>query len=604
MAGKFYNRRNLDFTLFEVMKVEKLLRLPYYQDHDKDTLDMTIDAAHQVAHELLYPYFEELDRNEPKFTDGRIHSHPILKKFMETFGKGGWISGSFPYEVGGQQLPLSIWYATSFIFAAANPPANAQRGLTASAANLILSFGSKSLHNEYIQPMLEGKWQGTMALTEPQAGSSLSDITTSANKDDSGIYKIKGQKIFISSGDYDGIENIIHLMLARIEGAPAGVKGISLFVVPKFRMDGIGQLVDNDVASTGTFHKMGMKGWPLANLTMGDNQNCYGYLVGEENKGLSYMFQMMNTSRIGVGLTATGISSAAFCASLDYARNRPQGRKIDSKDLTSPQIPIIKHADVKRMLLFQKSIVEGSLSLLLQCTLYADHWKRFSDVGKMDDAEESFLLLDLLTPIAKSFPSEWGDKSVAAGIQIMGGSGYVTDYPLEQHYRNQKISSIYEGTTGIQAMDLLGRKIPMQKGKGFKLFLRELGSICRQATNISRLEKRSKSLERAVEKLQNITTHLAGVSEKEGNESYLSDATLYLRAFGIVTIAWQWLKQGIAAENAIDGGASGKDLDFYKGKLFTMDYFFEYEVPKIDGLLTRLKSTERLTVEMEDKFFD
>lgn len=427
--------------------------------------------------------------------------------------------------------------------------------------------------------MLEGKWQGTMALTEPQAGSSLSDITTSAETTEDGYYRINGQKIFISGGDLAGVENIVHLMLARIEGAPAGIKGMSLFVVPKKRDDGNGNLTDNDVATTGAYHKMGIKGCPVAHLTMGDRGDCRGYLLGEEHKGLSYMFQMMNSSRIGVGLTATAISSAAYCASLDYARNRPQGRKINNRDFSGSQIPIIEHADVKRMLLFQKAIVEGCISLTFQCTLYADQLRHFPEAGRETEAEEAHLLLELLTPVVKTFPSEMGDESVAAGVQVLGGSGYVTDYPLEQLYRDQKINSIYEGTTGIQAMDLLGRKLRMQKGKTFRLFLRELKSVSGQAAKSPRLRKRARSLRRCTNSLRNITLRLARVAKKEGVENFLSDATLYLRAFGIVAVAWQWLKQGIVAQEAIEQGASGNDLDFYQGKLFAWTISLNMKYP-------------------------
>jgi butyryl-CoA dehydrogenase len=310
-----------------------------------------------------------------------------------------------------------------------------------------------------------------MALTEPEAGSSLADITTMAEPTDHGYYKIKGQKIFISAGDHDGADNVIHLMLAKIKGAPAGVKGISLFVVPKKRIDEKGQLVSNDVVTSGVFHKLGYRGCPIAQLSMGDSDNCRGYLVGEPHQGLLLMFQMMNEARIGVGAGAAAIASAAYYSALDYTKTRLQGRKLSTKDPTLPQIPLIEHPDVKRMLLFQRSVIEGALSLLMQAAKYAD----LAIVLTGEEKEKNELLLDLLTPVAKSYPSEMGILSVSQGVQCLGGSGYCDDYPLEQYYRDARIHPIHEGTTGIQGLTLLGRNVTMKGGKAYKLYLEREG---------------------------------------------------------------------------------------------------------------------------------
>ncbi len=460
---RFYSKKDLLFQLFENQNCLELTQYPYFSDHSEETFKLVLDSAEQIAEKLLRPLLTEMDRNEPQLVDGKIRIHPGMKAIIEKFGKDGWINALFSYEEGGQQLPWTIHIAAGFIFQAANYSASVFPFLTTGAANLIRTFGSQDLIEKFTPNMYSGDWQGTMALTEPDAGSSLSDLSTTAfPTDQSGVYLIKGQKIYISAGDHDACENIIHLMLARINGAPAGTKGISLFVVPQKRLSG----ESNDVLSQGIYHKMGYKGAPIAHLMIGSNDACEGYLVGEANQGLRYMFQMMNEARLGVGMNAVAIASAAFQASLAYAKERPQGRKINEKDLSKPQVPIIEHADVKRMLIFQKSVVEGSLALLVFCAILSDKISQESDPEKKKEIEA---LLDLLTPIAKSFPSEFGVQSTSAAVQILGGAGYTTDFPVEQYYREARIHPIHEGTTGIHGLDLLGRKVLIHDGLGWKL---------------------------------------------------------------------------------------------------------------------------------------
>ena len=366
----FYSKRDIKFQLYEVLNAESLTQYPYFQDHDRDAFDMVLEAADQIAEKMLFPLLTEMDRHEPKLVDGKIRVHEGMKAIVKRFGEDGWINAGFSYEHGGQQIPATVLNMAAFILQSANYSASVYPFLTTGAANLILNFGSKALQETFTPKMFSGEWQGTMAMTEPDAGSSLSDLTTAATPtEQDAVYKLKGQKIFISCGDHDACDNVIHLMLARIVGAPTGVKGISLFVVPQKRHSSYDskssdELVLNDVISAGVYHKMGYKGAPIAHLMMGENDNCYGYLVGEAHKGLSYMFQMMNEARIGIGTNAAAIGTAAYYASLKYAKERPQGRKINDKDPTKPQTLIINHADVKRMLLFQKAIVEGSLSLI------------------------------------------------------------------------------------------------------------------------------------------------------------------------------------------------------------------------------------------------
>ena len=587
------------FLLYEVFDVASLTHYDYYKEYDGKMLDMVLKAAMELAEGLLWPYFQEMDKNPPELVDDRIKVHSSVRGFMEKCGEGGWIGANIPFEWGGQQLPQTMTQACTFIFAAANYSASVYPGLTSGAARLILNFGKEEMKKDYLPKMLSGKWQGTMALTEPEAGSSLSDITTIAEPTEYGYYKLRGQKIFISAGDHDAVENVIHLMLAKIKGAPAGVKGISLFVVPQKRIDEGGQLVPNDVVTSGIFHKLGYKGCPIAQLSIGDDDDCRGYLVGQANQGLVHMFQMMNEARIEVGVGATAIASAAYYATLDYSKKRLQGRKLSTKDPTLPQVPIIEHPDVKRMLLFQRSIVEGSLALLIQCGKYAD----LAMVLSGEEKEKNELLLDLLTPVAKSYPSEMALLSISAGLQCLGGSGYCDDYPLEQYYRDARIHPIHEGTTGIHGLDLLGRKVMMKGGKAYQFFLEEMEGTIRQAEEFDELHSNAQKLRQSLETLKKVTAHLMEVGRKETPELFLADATLYLEFFGIIGIGWQWLVQAIAIAKAVRNSPTGPEANFYYGKFFTFRYFFEYELPKIEGLSRRLMNSDGLTVEIKNDYF-
>jgi alkylation response protein AidB-like acyl-CoA dehydrogenase len=605
MATQFYSKRNIQFLLYEVFDAESLTKYSYFQDHARETFDMVLDSAEQISEKLLKPLLTEMDRKEPQLVDGKIKIHEGMFPILKKFGEDGWINAGFSYNEGGQQIPSTVLSSAAFIFQAANYSSSVFPFLTSGAANLIRSFGSQELKETFTPKMYTGEWQGTMALTEPDAGSSLSDISTTAEPtENENVYKIKGQKIYISAGDHDGCDNVIHLMLAKIKGGPAGAKGISLFVVPQKRpiqsqlTNHKSQLENNDVITAGVYHKMGYKGAPIAHLMVGSNDNTFGYLVGEPHKGLTYMFQMMNEARIGVGMNATAIGTAAYYASLEYAKERPQGRLISDKDITKPQIQIIRHADVKRMLLFQKAVVEGSLALLTQCSMYAD----LASVTEGEEKENYHLLLDLLTPIAKSYPSEMCCLTTSAAVQILGGAGYTTDFPVEQFYREARIHPIHEGTTGIHGLDLLGRKIIIKNGKSLQLLVAEILKTIKKASSIERLKPFAQKLQEYLGKTDTVTKHLLGLASKD-LEIFLSDATLYLELFGIMTIAWQWLVQAIKAEEALLAGATGDDFDFYQGKIFTLRYFYEYELVKIDSLMKRLLSEDNVTVEMEAGWF-
>ncbi|MEM6319153.1 MAG: acyl-CoA dehydrogenase [Bacteroidota bacterium] len=601
MAKEYISMRNLQFMLHEVFDLETINSLSKYQDYDSEAYDMAIAAAKDIGDQYLYPIYREMDKNKAYFDEstGTVKVHPGLQNAIKALAEGGWIGPYATYEQGGQQMPQLLLNTAKLILNAANANAASYTLLTDGASNLIRAFGSDELQEAYIPKMMAGDWQGTMALTEPQAGSSLSDITTSATLNGNGSYHIKGQKIYISGGDYETTGNVVHLTLARIEGAPAGTKGISLFVVPKYREEN-GELVSNDVTTAGLYGKMGQRGYVAAHLMMGEKDDCQGYLVGTPHRGLPYMFQMMNEARIGTGAMAAGTASAAYYASLQYARERPQGRHPSNKDVHAPQVLIIEHADVRRMLLFQKAIVEGSVALVQQCSYYAD----LAENAEGEAKENAHLVLELLTPIVKSFPSEWGNLSVSAGLQVLGGAGYTDDFPLEQYYRDIRINAIYEGTTAIHGMDILGRKVMMQKGKALQLLMEEVKADIAKAATVDALKKYAYQLQESAKTLHGTTLHLIDLAMKNRPEVFLADATLYLEFFGLVTVSWLWLKQGVAAQKALDKGTEGEETLFYQGKVHTMQYYFEYELPKIQALRDRLLSDNKLTVEMEATYLN
>lgn len=595
MASKFVSERNLKFLLYEVFDAGALTAYDYYADHRPQTFDMVLAATLKMAKELCLPIHQEMDASPPVLEDGTVRVHPTVRRFMRECGEGGWIAAGFPYALEGEQLPQLVNCACRYIFTAANYSLSVYPFLTAGAAHLIASFGGEKLRQTYLPPMLAGRWQGTMALTEPDAGSSLSDIVTEAIPTKDGHYLIRGKKIFISAGDHDGADNVVHLLLGRIAGAPAGVKGISLFVIPKLRFDAHGELVSNDVAVSQIYHKLGYRGCPITELEFGQGNDCRATLVGEPHKGLLYMFQMMNEARLDVGAGATAIAQAAYGAALDYATMRPQGRSLTDKDPARPQISIIQHADVKRMLLFQKAVVEGGLSLIMQCAQYGDLEKVSHGKAK----EKYALLLDLLTPVAKTYPAEMGILSTSQAIQCFGGYGYCEDFPVGQHYRDVRIHPIHEGTTGIQGMDLLGRKITQHNGRALVYLLEEIQATIAAAKETEPLRAHADALAEALEQLDNVLGHLISIAQNEGPEAYLADATVFLEFFGIITIAWQWLLQAVRAVSGEGGTRKKADRRFYAGKRHACDYFFKYELPKVVGLSKTLMDGTRPTLSVE-----
>ena len=597
--AEYMNMDTLKFLLHEVNDLSEILKLDRYADYDSESVDMLLNSMKDYTDKVYYPTYREMDEQPCKFVDGRVTSHPAIGEVMKYGGENGYIGSSFDYEVGGAQMPHIVHSACSFIQGAANNNIGGYLGLTAGAAGLIINFGSKDLIDEFVPNMIAGKWGGTMCLTEPQAGSSLSDITSSASRNDDGSFNIKGQKIFISGGDHQGAENFVHLYLARIEGAPKGTKGISLFVVPRLRKSENGDFVYNDVATAGDFQKMGQRGYSTTHLVLGENDDCKGWLVGEENKGLKYMFQMMNGARIDVGMTAAAVATAAYFHSLQYAKERPQGRKLTSagnKDANEEQTLIINHPDVRRMLLLQKAVTEGSLNLLLFSSSLYDLSHYSNDPQEKEDAHD---LLELLTPIAKTYPSEMGRVSISNGLQIYGGYGFCTEFPLQQYYRDIRIMSLYEGTTGIQSLDLLGRKCTMKGGRALQLLGIEVTKTIEAATTYDDLKPYAATLGAKMKEVQEVMMHLGAFAMKGEFERFLSDATVFMDYLSTIVMGWQWLSIATQAKQALVTGNKKYDETFYESKLHTMKFYFKYEMPKLTGFKETLLSDEVLTIVRE-----
>ncbi len=594
---------HLRFVLYELLDVPQLCSLERYQDHDKESFDIMIDSTKTWADNMFYPTFKEMDEDPAVYDNGKIKVHPVVGELMKYAGENGAIGSTFSYDHGGLQLPHTMSVALSHIMQSANNSLPGYIGLTTGAANLIVTFGTPELTERFVPKMVQGKWAGTMCLTEPQAGSSLSDITTSAVPQEDGSYKIKGQKIFISGGDHEYCENFVHLVLARIEGAPSGTKGISLFVVPKHLDQADGSLVSNDVATVGDFQKMGQKGYCTTHLVFGEKDTCQGWLVGPENKGLRCMFQMMNGARIDVGLMATSVATAAYYASLQYAKERPQGRRILAngvKNVAEEQTTIINHPDVRRMLLLQKAVVEGSLAVLTQASVYYD----LSEEGPEEDRERYHDLTEILTPIAKTYPSEMGRTAVNAGLQILGGYGFCTEFPLEQYSRDIRIMSLYEGTTGIQSLDLLGRKVTMKNGAAMKALTQELIATIKEASTYEPLHDYAGQLKAASKDMEQTLMHLLQYAMSGDHERFIADATIFMEYMGNVVLAWQWLKMGTTAHIKLQGGNGAFSTEFYQAKLHTMKYFYKYELSKNKGLAEILRHPEAITpMEEVEKVF-
>jgi butyryl-CoA dehydrogenase len=593
--SRVVNRRDLDFLLFECFGLDRLFQTARYSGLDRATVESVFDTAQSIAEEKYLPFAAALDANEPKFVNGRVEIMPEAGEALWDYAEAGFFAAGMDEALGGLQLPYVVTMAVNGMFSAANLGVANYAFLTIANANLIAAFGTDEQKRLFLPPLLEGRWFGTMCLSEPQAGSSLSDITTRAEPRGDGTWRLTGSKMWISGGDHEITENIVHLVLARTPDAPPGVKGISLFLVPKVRVEADGSLGErNGVELAGLNHKMGHRGTTNCLLNFGESGETVGLLVGERHKGLAAMFHMMNEARIGVGHGATMSGLAGFLYSLEYARERRQGRHPQDKDPTTPQVPIIEHADVKRMLMAQKAAVEGALALCNFCALLVDRQKASDDPA---EKERLGLLLDLLTPVAKSWPSEHCLEANKWAIQVLGGYGYTRDYPVERFYRDNRLNHIHEGAYGIQALDLLGRKVRMNGGAGLKLLL---GLIAETATKAEAqgLAAEAGALKSAADAL--VEASAAVVSCPNLNAG-LANATPYLDAFGHVVVACLWLEQALVATRGAE--ANPADRAFYEGKLAACRYFFRYELPKALAQFALVRALDETCLDLEPEHF-
>jgi alkylation response protein AidB-like acyl-CoA dehydrogenase len=608
MDSLLLSRRDLEFLLYEWLNVEDLVKHDRFKDFNRETFNAILDICEGIATDLFAPHNKKNDQCEPHFDGEKVTINSEVGVALKAFIEAGLMGASQDYELGGMQLPRTIEAAGLSYFTAANIGTTGYPALAVGNASTIREHGSPAQIEAFAKQIFAGRYFGTMCLSEPQAGSSLSDITTRADYEGESPlgpqYRLKGRKMWISGGDHELTENIVHLVLAKVPDAdgklPSGVKGISLFIVPKYLCNEAGVIGErNDVVLAGLNHKMGQRGITNTLLNFGEGTRhrplgqggAVGYLLGELGQGLACMFHMMNFARIGVGLGATALGYTGYLHALDYARNRPQGRHIqrDGKVSDSPQVMISEHADVKRMLLAQKSYVEGALALNLYCTKLYDQQLEATDDA---ERERSKLLLDLLTPICKSWPSQWCLEANNLAIQVHGGYGYTRDYNVEQFYRDNRLNPIHEGTHGIQALDLLGRKVIMKQGGALRLLA---GEVTATITNAKAHPELAAYADELGKKLQEVSATTMRLWGDMNPQKALLNATTYLEAFGHIVLAWIWLEQALKAV--------GKDDDFYRGKLAACRYFYEFELPKTGPQLALLGSQTTLLADMQTSWF-
>jgi alkylation response protein AidB-like acyl-CoA dehydrogenase len=602
-------RKSLEFLLYDWLAATSLNQRTRFADHSRETFDAVLDTCERIAREKYAPFNRLVDTQEPHFDGEKVILPQATHDAHAAYVESGMLAAAQDYELGGMQLPFTVGAAANSFFAVASISIGSNL-LTSGNANCIMATGTQMQKNVFAANEFSGRWAGTMCLSEPQAGSSLSDVATKALPDGADFandplgprYRLRGNKMWISSGEHELTENIVHLVLAKIPDdngkLVAGVRGISLFIVPKKLVDAKGEPtgVRNDVALAGLNHKLGWRGTTNTLLNFGEGKfpvgdagpygrgaGAVGYLVGKPGEGLKCMFHMMNEARIGIGMAATMLGLAGYYASLDYAKNRPQGRPMGAggKDATAPQVRLIEHADIKRMLLAQKSICEGALALQLYCARLVDE----QHTGAPEAADEARLLLEVLTPIAKSWPSENCLEANSLAIQIHGGYGYTRDFPVEQYWRDQRLNMIHEGTHGIQAMDLLGRKVLMEGGKGLQLLFARINATVERAMLVPALAPHAKALTEALQKIGH-TTQAAWAT---GNPlEALPNAVPYMQAFGHVVLAWVWLDVTLVSgkENATHSIASRA------GIAMANQYFYHYELPKIDAWLAVVSSRD------------
>lgn len=601
MAAPILDSRDLEFMLYELFDAESMTKRERYADHSFETFQAAIETGKTVAEKYFLPIRQKVDMEQPTFDGEKVQMIPEIKTAVDAVFDSGLACPSSDFEMGGMQLPAIVASAATAYLSAAGSTTMGYSSLTNANCNLIEAHGTPEQIEKWVMPMREGRFYGTMAMTEPSAGSGLADLITRAVPAEDGSYRIFGSKIYISGGDHDISENIIHLVLARVKGAPKGVKGISLFVVPKFMVNHDGSVGDrNDVWLAGLFHKMGGRGQTSCALSFGEKEGAVGYLIGEENQGLRYMFHMMNEARIMVGTSAALTGLTGYQYSLDYAKERPQGRLPSCKDPESKPVNIIQHPDVRRMLLAQKAYGEGAYSLCLMGAQLADDERTAPTQEERDKAHE---LLDFLTPIIKSWPSEYGPRANSLAIQVLGGAGYTNEYPVEMFYRDNRLNPIHEGTYGVQSLDLLARKVPMNKMAGYRACLTEISKTIAVASEVESVQEFAEQLGEAVELLKTTTNSLLMAMGTKNIDLALANSVKYLEMFGNVVVAWMWLRQGLVAQAGLDKQPHHDDEMFYRGKLHAMQYFFRFELTEIQAWSKLLCDTDDTTYTMQEEWF-
>ncbi|MGD8975878.1 MAG: acyl-CoA dehydrogenase, partial [Desulfobacterales bacterium] len=572
MAQQIADRKDVDFVLHEQLHVAELSKHDLFAEFNQKTIDLIVSEARNLAVKELLPTQTEGDRLGARFENGAVIVPETFHKAWELFKEGEWLAMSEDPDWGGQGMPRTVALAAGDFFNGANFAFMMYPGLTHGAGKLVETFGNQKQKKLYLKKMYSGEWTGTMLLTEPEAGSDVGALTTTAVRNGDGTYAITGNKIFISSGEHDLAENIIHPVLARIEGAPEGTKGISLFLVPKIWVNDDGSLGEpNDVVCTGVEEKMGIHGNATCSLSLGSKGQCRGTLLGEENKGMRAMFLMMNEARLLVGLQGLACASASYIHAVNYARQRIQGRHLmQIMDKSAPAVSIIQHPDVRRMLLTMKVYVEGMRSLLYYIGMCGDKAMICDD----PEARATYQgIVDLLIPIAKGYVTDRAFEVCSMGVQIFGGYGYIKEYPMEQLLRDCRITLIYEGTNGIQAMDLLGRKLGMNKGKTIMDLLGEIQKTIAAARTNSRTEKFANKVEAAVNKLGEVALHLGKTAMSPDVMAAFANAYPFMEVAGDVVMSWLLLWRATIAAEKLDAGAKKRDAAFYEGQLKGVEFF-------------------------------
>ena len=602
MAQLLADRRDVDFILHEKLNVAELSKHERFVEFNKKTVDLIVSEARNLAIKEMLPTRVDGDREGARFDKGTVTVPESYKKIWEIFNEGEWLAMSEDPEWGGQGMPRTLALAAGDYFDAANFSLMMYAGLTHGAGKLVESFGTEKQKQLFLKKMYTGEWTGTMLLTEPEAGSDVGALTTTAAKNGDGTYTITGNKIFISAGEHDLAENIIHPVLARIEGAPEGTAGISLFLVPKIWVNDDGSLGEpNDVVCTAVEEKMGIHGNATCALSLGSKGICRGTLLGEENKGMRAMFLMMNEARLLVGLQGLSSASAAYMYTVNYARERIQGRHLSQiKEKSAPSVPIIQHPDIRRMLMTMKVYVEGMRSLLYYIGMCGDK----TEISNNEEEKAKLNgLVDLLIPIAKGYVSDRALDVCNLAIQVYGGYGYIKEYPVEQLLRDCRITPIYEGTNGIQAMDLLGRKLGMNKGKHIMDLLGEIQNTIAQARSMAGLEKYADKVEGAVNKLGEVAMHMGKTALSPEIMTAFAFAYPFMEVAGDVVFSWLLLWRAVIAAEKLEKGAKKKDKVFYEGQLKSAEYFAQTILPTTLGKMNAILASNSAVVDISEDAF-